>query len=365
MDKKFAEHSKLNLTEVNGEVLKMWNENDIFHKSIDEREGSEQFVFFEGPPSANGHPGIHHVLARSIKDTFNRYKTMKGYQVHRKAGWDTHGLPVELGVEKELGITKADIDNHESDKYISVEDYNHKCRENVMKFTAEWRQLTEEMGYFVDLDHPYITYDNKYIETLWWLLRRLYDKGLLYKGYTIQPYSPGAGTGLSSHELNQPGCYRDVKDTTCTALFEILDAKDEWQEWGRPYFAAWTTTPWTLASNTALCVGPKIDYVAVRTYNPYNDEKITLIVAASRLGAYFNAMGANKSLDDYEHGNKIVPYEVIGQYKGTDLVGIHYRQLMPWVKPCQKLDDNSPEFVKEYANENDNKVFKSEDGKYS
>ena len=365
MDKKFAEHSKLNLTEVNGEVLKMWNENDIFHKSIDEREGSEQFVFFEGPPSANGHPGIHHVLARSIKDTFNRYKTMKGYQVHRKAGWDTHGLPVELGVEKELGITKADIDNHESDKYISVEDYNHKCRENVMKVTAEWRQLTEEMGYFVDLDHPYITYDNKYIETLWWLLRRLYDKGLLYKGYTIQPYSPGAGTGLSSHELNQPGCYRDVKDTTCTALFEILDAKDEWQEWGRPYFAAWTTTPWTLASNTALCVGPKIDYVAVRTYNPYNDEKITLIVAASRLGAYFNAMGANKSLDDYEHGNKIVPYEVIGQYKGTDLVGIHYRQLMPWVKPCQKLDDNSPEFVKEYANENDYKVFKSEDGKYS
>ncbi|MBS7284628.1 MAG: isoleucine--tRNA ligase [Prevotella sp.] len=365
MDKKFAEHSKLNLTEVNGDVLKMWNENDILHKSIDEREGSKQFVFFEGPPSANGHPGIHHVLARSIKDTFNRYKTMKGYQVHRKAGWDTHGLPVELGVEKELGITKADIDNHESDKYISVEDYNHKCRENVMKFTAEWRQLTEEMGYFVDLDHPYITYDNKYIETLWWLLRRLYDKGLLYKGYTIQPYSPGAGTGLSSHELNQPGCYRDVKDTTCTALFEILDAKDEWQEWGRPYFAAWTTTPWTLASNTALCVGPKIDYVAVRTYNPYNDEKITLIVAASRLGAYFNAMGANKSLDDYEHGNKIVPYEVIGQYKGTDLVGIHYRQLMPWVKPCQKLDDNSPEFVKEYANENDYKVFKSEDGKYS
>ncbi len=365
MDKKFAEHSKLNLTEVNGEVLKMWNENDIFHKSIDEREGSEQFVFFEGPPSANGHPGIHHVLARSIKDTFNRYKTMKGYQVHRKAGWDTHGLPVELGVEKELGITKADIDNHESDKYISVEDYNHKCRENVMKFTAEWRQLTEEMGYFVDLDHPYITYDNKYIETLWWLLRHLYDKGLLYKGYTIQPYSPGAGTGLSSHELNQPGCYRDVKDTTCTALFEILDANDEWQKWGRPYFAAWTTTPWTLASNTALCVGPKIDYVAVRTYNPYNDEKITLIVAASRLGAYFNAEGANKSLDDYEHGNKIVPYEVIGQYKGTDLVGIHYRQLMPWVKPCQKLDDNSPEFVKVYANENDYKVFKSEDGKYS
>ncbi len=223
MTKKFAEHSGLDLTKVNNEILEMWNKNDIFHKSIDEREGCPQFVFFEGPPSANGHPGIHHVLARSIKDTFNRYKTMKGMQVHRKAGWDTHGLPVELGVEKELGITKADIDNKESSKYISVEDYNHKCRENVMKFTAEWRKLTEEMGYFVDLDHPYITYENKYIETLWWLLKQLYSKDLLYKGYTIQPYSPGAGTGLSSHELNQPGCYRDVKHTTVTAQFSVKD----------------------------------------------------------------------------------------------------------------------------------------------
>ena len=223
MAKKFAEHNGLSMTAINNEVLADWKKNDIFHKSIDEREGCPQFVFFEGPPSANGHPGIHHVLARSIKDTFNRYKTMKGYQVFRKAGWDTHGLPVELGVEKELGITKADIDNKESKKYISVGDYNRKCRENVMKFTAEWRKMTETMGYFVDLDHPYITYDNKYIETLWWLLRQLYDKGLLYKGYTIQPYSPGAGTGLSSHELNQPGCYRDVKDTTATALFAMMN----------------------------------------------------------------------------------------------------------------------------------------------
>ena len=227
MAKKFAEHNGLNLTQTNNDVLAAWEKNDIFHKSIDEREGCPQFIFFEGPPSANGHPGIHHVLARSIKDTFNRYKTMKGFQVHRKAGWDTHGLPVELGVEKELGITKKDIDNKASEKYISTEDYNHKCRENVMKFTAEWRELTEKMGYFVDLDHPYITYDNKYIETLWWLLKQLYNKGLLYKGYTIQPYSPGAGTGLSSHELNQPGCYRDVKDLTTTAQFLIKDPKAE------------------------------------------------------------------------------------------------------------------------------------------
>ena len=221
MAKKFAEHKGLDLVSTNQEILKEWEKKDIFHKSIDEREGNPQFIFFEGPPSANGHPGIHHVLARSIKDAFNRYKTMQGFQVHRKAGWDTHGLPVELGVEKELGITKKDIDNHASPKYISTEDYNHKCRENVMKFTAEWKQLTEEMGYFVDMEHPYITYDNKYIETLWWLLKQLYNKGLLYKGYTIQPYSPAAGTGLSSHELNQPGCYRDVKDTTVTAQFAI------------------------------------------------------------------------------------------------------------------------------------------------
>lgn len=363
MAKKFAEHNGLNLTQVNQEVLEQWNKNDVFHKSIDEREGCPQFVFFEGPPSANGHPGIHHVLARSIKDTFNRYKTMKGYQVHRKAGWDTHGLPVELGVEKELGITKADIDNKESKKYISVEDYNRKCRENVMKFTAEWRKLTEEMGYFVDLDHPYITYDNKYIETLWWLLKQLYNKDLLYKGYTIQPYSPAAGTGLSSHELNQPGCYRDVKDTTCTALFEATDPKEEWTKWGKPCFAAWTTTPWTLASNTALCVGPNIKYLAVETYNPYNDEKITVIVAESRLAAYFKPEGKDLPMDGYKHGDKVVPYRIVGEYTGRDLEGLHYKQLMPWVKPTAKLDKNAPAFVKEYAEAHPDKIFDGENGK--
>ena len=365
MTKKFAEHSGLDLTKVNNEILEMWNKNDIFHKSIDEREGCPQFVFFEGPPSANGHPGIHHVLARSIKDTFNRYKTMKGMQVHRKAGWDTHGLPVELGVEKELGITKADIDNKESSKYISVEDYNHKCRENVMKFTAEWRKLTEEMGYFVDLDHPYITYENKYIETLWWLLKQLYSKDLLYKGYTIQPYSPGAGTGLSSHELNQPGCYRDLKDTTCTALFEVLDPKEEWTKWGKPYFMAWTTTPWTLPSNTALCVGPSIKYLAVQTYNAYNDEQVTVIIAEPLLHSYFKAEGSEAPMDDYKHGDKVVPYRVVGEYMGTELEGLHYKQLMPWVKPTAKVDKNSPAFVAEYASAHPEKVFVAENGKDS
>ena len=365
MTKKFAEHSGLDLTKVNNEILEMWNKNDIFHKSIDEREGCPQFVFFEGPPSANGHPGIHHVLARSIKDTFNRYKTMKGMQVHRKAGWDTHGLPVELGVEKELGITKADIDNKESSKYISVEDYNHKCRENVMKFTAEWRKLTEDMGYVVDLDHPYITYENKYIETLWWLLKQLYSKDLLYKGYTIQPYSPGAGTGLSSHELNQPGCYRDVKDTTCTALFEALDPKEEWTKWGKPYFMAWTTTPWTLPSNTALCVGPSIKYLAVQTYNAYNDEQVTVIIAEPLLHSYFKAEGSEAPMDDYKHGDKVVPYRVVGEYMGTELEGLHYKQLMPWVKPTAKVDKNSPAFVAEYASAHPEKVFVAENGKDS
>lgn len=363
MAKKFAEYGGLNLTQVNSDVLKAWEKDDVFHKSVDEREGCPQFVFFEGPPSANGHPGIHHVLARSIKDTFNRYKTMKGFQVHRKAGWDTHGLPVELGVEKELGITKADIDNKASDKYISVGDYNRKCRENVMKFTAEWRKLTEEMGYFVDLDHPYITYDNKYIETLWWLLKQLYQKGLLYKGYTIQPYSPAAGTGLSSHELNQPGCYRDVKDTTATALFKISEPKQEWTGWGEAYFAAWTTTPWTLPSNTALCVGPNIKYVAVRTYNPYNGQPITVVLAEARLDAYFKPEGKGLALDSYKPGDKVVPYEIVGEYIGTDLVGIHYKQLMPWVKPCGKLNATVPAFADRYAEVHPEKVFESESGK--
>lgn len=333
MVNKFAEHKGLDLTETNKVVLEKWNENDVFSRSITEREGCPQFVFFEGPPSANGHPGIHHVLARTIKDTFNRYKTMKGYQVFRKAGWDTHGLPVELGVEKELGITKADIDNKDSDKYISVGDYNRKCRENVMKFTAEWRELTEKMGYWVDLDNPYITYDNKYIETLWWLLKQLYDKGLLYKGYTIQPYSPAAGTGLSSHELNQPGCYRDVKDTTVTAQFAMLDPKPEMTEWGKPYFLAWTTTPWTLAANSALCVGPNIDYVAVQTFNPYTGEPITVVMAEARVSAYFNNDGENAEFAAYEKGDKVIPYKVIAHYKGTDLVGMKYEQLLPMISP--------------------------------
>ena len=330
---KFAEHKGLDLTATNKTVLNEWNKNDVFHKSITEREGCPQFVFFEGPPSANGHPGIHHVLARTIKDTFNRYKAMKGYQVFRKAGWDTHGLPVELGVEKELGITKADIDNVESEKYISVEDYNKKCRENVMKFTAEWRDLTEKMGYWVDLDHPYITYDNKYIETLWWLLKQLYDKDLLYKGYTIQPYSPAAGTGLSSHELNQPGCYRDVKDTTMTAQFAMTDPKPEMAEWGKPYFLAWTTTPWTLAANSALCVGPNIDYVAVQTYNPYTGAPVTVVLAEVLMPSYFNAAGADKDLASYKKGDKVIPYKVVAHYKGTDLAGMKYEQLLPMIKP--------------------------------
>ena len=291
MAKKFAERNRLNLSEVNKEVLQQWDDEDLFHRSVTEREGCPSFIFFEGPPSANGHPGIHHVLARSIKDTFCRFKTMKGYKVNRKAGWDTHGLPVELGVEKELGITKEDIG-----KTISIEDYNRKCRENVMMYTNEWEDLSHKMGYWVDMEHPYITYDNKYIESLWWLLKQLYEKDLLYKGYTIQPYSPAAGTGLSSHELNQPGCYRDVKDTTVTAQFKaypptpsprageqgtaIFSSLRGELERGLPvYILAWTTTPWTLPSNTALCVGPKIDYVAVKGQNPYTKEEAIYILA--------------------------------------------------------------------------------------
>jgi len=333
MTKKFVEYEKLSLTDINNQVLEQWKKNNVFRRSIEEREGCPEFVFYEGPPSANGRPGIHHVLARTIKDTFNRYKTMKGYQVRRKAGWDTHGLPVELGVEKELGITKADIDNPDSPRYISVEEYNRKCRQNVMMFTEEWDELTEKIGYWVDLEHPYITYDNKYIETLWWLLKQFYGKGLLYKGYTIQPYSPAAGTGLSSHELNQPGCYRIVKDTTCTAQFAITDPKPEMTGWGSPYFLAWTTTPWTLAANSALCVGPKIDYVAVKTYNPYTAAPVTVVLAEARLSAYFNEKGRDADLDAYKKGDKVIPWTVVAHYKGTDLEGMHYEQLLPMVKP--------------------------------
>ena len=273
-------------------------------------------------------PGIHHVMARSIKDIFCRYKTMKGYQVKRKAGWDTHGLPVELGVEKSLGITKEDIG-----KTISVAEYNAHCRQDVMKFTKEWEDLTHKMGYWVDMKHPYITYDNRYIETLWWLLKQLYKKGLLYKGYTIQPYSPAAGTGLSSHELNQPGCYRDVKDTTVVAQFKMKNPKPEMAQWGTPYFLAWTTTPWTLPSNTALCVGPKIDYVAVQSYNAYTGQPITVVLAKALLNAHFNPKAAELKLEDYKAGDKLVPFKVIAEYKGPDLVGMEYEQLIPWVNP--------------------------------
>ena len=336
MDNKFTEYSQLNLSDVNKEVLKKWDENDVFSHSMTEREGCPSFVFYEGPPSANGMPGIHHVMARTIKDTFCRYKTMKGFQVKRKAGWDTHGLPVELGVEKTLGITKEDIG-----KTISVAEYNKHCRTDVMKFTKEWTDLTHKMGYWVDLDNPYITYDNRYIETLWWLLQQLYKKGLLYKGYTIQPYSPAAGTGLSSHELNQPGCYRDVKDLTVVGQFKIKNPKPEMTQWGTPYFLAWTTTPWTLPSNTALCVGPKIDYVAVQTYNGYTGEKMTVVLAKALLYTHFNKKAEDLALEDYKPGDKLIPFKVIGEYKGPDLVGMEYEQLMPWVKPVTVDEDGN------------------------
>lgn len=336
MDNKFTEYSQLNLSDVNKEVLKKWDENDVFSHSMTEREGCPSFVFYEGPPSANGMPGIHHVMARTIKDTFCRYKTMKGFQVKRKAGWDTHGLPVELGVEKTLGITKEDIG-----KTISVAEYNKHCRTDVMKFTKEWTDLTHKMGYWVDLDNPYITYDNRYIETLWWLLQQLYKKGLLYKGYTIQPYSPAAGTGLSSHELNQPGCYRDVKDLTVVGQFKIKNPKPEMTQWGTPYFLAWTTTPWTLPSNTALCVGPKIDYVAVQTYNGYTGEKMTVVLAKALLYTHFNKKAEDLALEDYKPGDKLIPFKVVGEYKGPDLVGMEYEQLMPWVKPVTVDEDGN------------------------
>ena len=339
---KFREYSKLNLSDVNKDVLKLWEQENVFAKSIDERDGAPSFVFYEGPPSANGMPGIHHVLARTIKDIVCRYKTMNGFKVLRKAGWDTHGLPVELGVEKSLGIKKEDIG-----KKISVDEYNAACRKEVMKYTKEWTDLTNKMGYWVDLEHPYITYKNSYIESLWWLLKQLYGKNLLYKGYTIQPYSPAAGTGLSSHELNQPGCYRDVKDQTVTAQFavkkddnkivaDILSKVDAGFE--DLCIIAWTTTPWTLPSNTALCVGPKIDYVAVESYNPYTGKPATYILAKARLNAYFAAEGAELALDSYKQGDKVIPYKVIAEFTGADLVGMKYEQLFPWVKPVDKID---------------------------
>lgn len=329
MQKRFEEHANFNLSEINKEILKKWDENHTAERSVKEHEGFPRFTFYEGPPSANGHPGIHHVLARTIKDTVCRFKTMKGYYVPRKAGWDTHGLPVELGVEKEMGITKDDIG-----KTVSIEDYNKRCRSNVMKFTAEWEDLSRIMGYWVDMKHPYITYENYYIESVWWLLHNLYSQGLIYKGYTIQPYSPAAGTGLSSHELNLPGCYRDVKDLTVTAMFRMVKPADKFAtEWGDTYIMAWTTTPWTLPSNTALCVGPKIDYVLVNTYNPYTGAKISVILAADRLAAYFNPAGAEAPLDSYKKGDKLLPYRIVERFKGSELVGAEYEQLFKYVNP--------------------------------
>ena len=352
MSKKFNEYNGFNLSNVNKEVLEQWNKNGLFEESMKVREGNPSFVFYEGPPSANGMPGIHHVMARTIKDIFCRYKTMKGFHVKRKAGWDTHGLPVELGVEKALGITKEDIG-----KKISVDDYNAACRQEVMKYTKEWETLTNSMGYWVDMNDPYITYDNRYIESVWWLLSQLYNKGYLYKGYTIQPYSPAAGTGLSTHELNQPGCYRDVKDTTVTALFAMVNPRPEMAEWGKPYFVAWTTTPWTLPSNTALCVGPKIEYVCVQTYNPYNGEKISIVMAKDLVKSYLKAEGAELPMEEYKQGDKVVPYRIVANYMGSDLVGMQYKQLMPWVKPLEKVDGNAAPFVKEYAEANPSKCF--------
>lgn len=329
MQKKFEEHSDFNLSEINKQVLEEWDKNHASERSVSEHEGFPHFTFYEGPPSANGHPGIHHVLARTIKDTICRYKTMKGFYVPRKAGWDTHGLPVELGVEKEMGITKDDIG-----KTVSIEEYNAHCRSNVMKFTAEWENLSRLMGYWVDMKRPYITYENYYIESVWWLLHNLYSQGLIYKGYTIQPYSPAAGTGLSSHELNMPGCYRDVKDTTVTAMFHMTSPLGAFKtDWGETYFMAWTTTPWTLPSNTALCVGPKIDYVLVNTFNPYTSQPISVVMAEARIASYFNPAGAEATMENYEKGGKILPYRVVAHFKGTDLEGLKYEQLFAYVNP--------------------------------
>ena len=329
----FKEYKGLDLVSTGNAILERWLANRAFEKSLELREGAPEFVFFEGPPSANGMPGIHHVMARSIKDAICRYKTQTGYLVRRRAGWDTHGLPVELGVEKKLGITKADIGSK-----ITVGEYNATCRKEVMKYTKEWEVMTQRVGYWVDMNDPYITYDNRYIETLWYLLKDIYDKGLLYKGYTIQPYSPTDGTGLSSHELNQPGCYKDVTDTTATAQFEVVKDGISQPLFGTEtlpvYFLAWTTTPWTLPSNTALCVGPNIDYVRVLSFNPYTGAPAIYVLAEALVGAWFNPKGANLPLDSYQKGDKVVPWKVLdGKFKGADLVGIRYKQLIPWFKP--------------------------------
>lgn len=329
---KYPVYKQLNLAQISQEVLKKWKENETFEKSVSTREGKPSFTFYEGPPSANGMPGIHHVMGRAIKDIFCRFKTLQGFQVHRKAGWDTHGLPVELGVEKELGITKEDIG-----KNISIAEYNHKCRENVMKFKGVWENLTDQMGYWVDMNDPYVTYDNKYIESVWWLLSQMDKKEMLYKGHTIQPYSPKAGTGLSSHELNQPGCYRDVKDVTAVAQFKVV--KNDRSSflfdnlYGGLFFLAWTTTPWTLPSNTALAVGKKIEYVKVQTFNQYTHQPITVILANDLFRKFFPEKNAGLKLADYIPGDKNIPFEVTASFKGADLEGINYEQLLPYAQP--------------------------------
>lgn len=346
MSAKYKEYKGLNLPNVATRVLEKWEKENVFEKSISSRDENKPFVFFEGPPSANGLPGIHHVMARSIKDIFCRYKTLKGFQVKRKAGWDTHGLPVELGVEKELGITKEDIG-----KKISVDEYNKACKEAVMRYTDVWNKLTKDMGYWVDMENPYITYESKYMESVWWLLGQLYNKEMMYKGYTIQPYSPAAGTGLSSHELNQPGCYRDVTDTTVVAQFKVK--ADTWnkpfsmvdlsaEELERTFFLAWTTTPWTLPSNTALTVGPKITYVIVKTWNQYTHQPVNLILAeplvAKQFKGKFVSVETREEVDNYKEGDKKIPYAVIGECSGADLVGNKFEQLLPFAQPCEDAD---------------------------
>ncbi|MBR0078171.1 MAG: class I tRNA ligase family protein, partial [Bacteroidales bacterium] len=344
---KYTEYRGLNLSNIGKEMQKYWEDNDVFAQSLKNREGAESFVFFEGPPSANGKPGIHHVLARSLKDIVCRYQTMKGKYVGRKGGWDTHGLPVELGVEKALGITKEDIG-----KTITVEEYNKACRQNVMQFKDMWDDITKKMGYWVDLENPYITFDNKYIESVWYLLSELYKKGMLYKGYTIQPYSPAAGTGLSSHELNLPGCYRDVKDTTCVGQFKVrtdqvlsTDVQMFIGEQGVPnnlYFLAWTTTPWTLPSNTALAVGPKIDYVLVKTFNAYSGDPIMVILGKPLVGNFFPEKNKDLAFEDYKPGDKNIPFQILGEIKGEKLVGIQYEQLIPFMRPVGKAFEVIP-----------------------
>lgn len=342
MAEKFKEYQALDLVKTNQEVLKKWDQSDCFKQSIENRNAAPAFIFNEGPPSANGKPGIHHVMGRTIKDVFCRYKTLAGFQVQRKAGWDTHGLPVELGVEKTLGITKEDIGTK-----ISVDDYNKACREEVMKYTNLWSDCTKQMGYWVDMEKPYITYENKYMESVWHLLKNIYNKGLLYKGYTIQPYSPAAGTGLSTHELNQPGCYKEVKDTTAVAQFKVV--KNEQSDFlfdqnEELYFLAWTTTPWTLPSNTALAVGPKIDYVKVKTFNPYTTQPLSLILAKPLFSKFFPEKNAELKLADYEAGNKQIPFELTAEYTGTQLEGVKYEQLIDWVEPLENQDGNRDAF---------------------